>query len=107
MNLTTERVAHTSIPRSESYFASQIMPLNNVKGEYLSKPGFYFILLSYDGLIFHSQAGSKNGHKYATLAIIEGSPLAVGGTGPDTKKSEILDISSNTWTEVADYSYHD
>ena len=103
-----ERVAHTSISRNESYFASQVAPLNNVKGEYLGscKTGFYLILFSYDGLIFHSQADSKNGHYYSTLAIIDGAPLAVGGSSP-TKKAEILDISSNTWTEVADYPYHD
>ena len=64
-------------------------------------------LFSYDGLIFHNQADSKNGHYYTTLANIDDAPLAVGGDGPTTKKAEILDISSNTWTEVADYPYHE
>ena len=109
MNLKMERAAHTSFPRNESYFASHLAPMNNVKGEYLGscKTGFYLILFSYDGLIFHSQADSKNGHFYSTLAIIDGAPLAVGENSPNTKKAEILDISSNTWTEVADYPYHD
>jgi len=39
------------------------------------------------------------------LAKIGGAPLAVGGYS--NKKAEILDISSNKWTEVADYPYHD
>ena len=102
-----ERVAHTSFPRSESCFVFQIVSLVNVKGDYLGKPGFYLILFSYDGLIFHSQADSKTKHYYTTLAIIDGAPLAVGGFSTYTNKSEILDISSNTWTEVADYPYHD
>ena len=63
--------------------------------------------LSYDGLVFHKQADSKNGHYYTTLAKIDESPLAVGGYDPTIKKAEILDIQSNTWTEVADYPYHD
>ena len=63
--------------------------------------------LSYDGFIFHNQANSKNAHHYTTLANIDKAPLAVGGIGPKTKKAEIFDISSNSWTEVADYPYHD
>ena len=41
------------------------------------------------------------------MANIDQAPLAVGGSGPNTKKAEVFDISSNTWTEVADYPYHD
>ena len=73
----------------------------------------FFMFFSYDGDIFHNQAASKNGHYAITLAMIDEAPLAVGGanswssTGePDTNKAEILDILSNTWTEVADYPYH-
>ena len=62
---------------------------------------------SYDGVVFHNQADAKNGHYYTTLAKIDDAPLAVGGTGPTIKKAEILDISSNTWTEIAEYPYHD
>ena len=61
---------------------------------------------SYDGLIFHNQADSKNDHAYSSLAKIDGAPLVVGCGSPYTKKAEILDISSNTWTEIADYPYH-
>ena len=64
-------------------------------------------LFSYDGIIFHNQADSKNGHYWTTLANIDDTPLAVGGASPTTKKAEILDISSNTWTEIAEYPYHD
>ena len=64
-------------------------------------------LLSYDGNVFHNQANSKNGHYYSTLANVDDAPLAVGGYNPLIKKAEIFDISSNTWTEVADYPYHD
>ena len=60
---------------------------------------------SYDGFIFHSQADSKNKHYRTTLAKIDEAPLIVGDYSG--KKTEILDISSNTWTEAADYPYHD
>ena len=33
------------------------------------------------------------------------APLAVGGRYTD--KAESFDISTNTWTEVTDYPYHD
>ena len=62
---------------------------------------------SYDGFIFHNQADAKNGHAYTTLAKIDGVPLAVGGQSSTTNKAEILDITSNTWTEIAEYPYHE
>jgi len=40
------------------------------------------------------------------LANIDDAPLAVGGQSDNTKKAEIFDISSNTWTEIAEYPYH-
>ena len=64
-------------------------------------------LFSYDGSVFHNQADSKHGHYWTTLAKIDESPLAVGGYNPKINKTEIFDISSNTWLEVADYPYHD
>ena len=68
----------------------------------------YFELsnLSYDGSIFHTHPDSKTGHYATTLANVEGSPLAVGGSDPETNKAETYDISTNTWTQIADYSYH-
>ena len=63
-------------------------------------------LLSYDGFVFHNKADAKNQHYVTTLATIDGAPLAVGGYS-NVKKAEIFDISSNTWTEVAEYPYHD
>ena len=68
---------------------------------------FPLIWFSYDGFIFHNHADSKNTHYYTTLANIDNSLLAVGGHDPNTNKAEILDISSNIWTEIADYPYHD
>ena len=68
---------------------------------------FYITLFSYDGSVFHNQADSKNGHYYTTLAKIGEAPLAVGGYSSNTNKAEILDISSNVWTEIAEYPYHD
>ena len=62
---------------------------------------------SYDGVIFHNQADAKNGHYATALAKIDEAPLAVGGESLNTNKAEILDISSNTWTEIARYPYHD
>jgi len=61
---------------------------------------------SYDGDIFHNQANAKNGHYFTTLAKIDEAPLAVGGGWAETNKAEILDIASNTWTEIAEYPYH-
>ena len=66
---------------------------------------FYQTLFSYDGAVFHNQADSKNGHYWTTLAKIDEAPLAVGGYS-NIKKAEILDISSNVWTEIAEYPYH-
>ena len=40
------------------------------------------------------------------MAEIDEAPLAVGGANSNTNKAEILDISSNTWTEIAEYPYH-
>ena len=62
-------------------------------------------LLSYDGFVFHNQADAKNEHYLTTLASIDEAPLAIGGQS--TKKAEIFDVSSNSWTEIADYPYHD
>ena len=71
----------------------------------------YFMLLifhSYDGDAFHQHSNSKNGHYTTTLANMEGSPLAVSGRSGSTwhNKSETYDISTDTWTEVAEYPYH-
>ena len=62
---------------------------------------------SYDGFLFHNQENSKTGHYFTTLAKIDEAPLAVGGENSNTNKAEILDIASNTWTEIAEYPYHD
>ena len=60
---------------------------------------------SYDGFAFRRHADAKNEHYYTSLAKIDGSPLIVSGLGH--KKVETYDISTNKWTEVADYPYHD
>ena len=64
-------------------------------------------LFSYDGVIFHNQASSKNAHYPTTMAKIGKAPLAVGGSSSSDNKAETFDISTNTWTEVANYPYHD
>ena len=63
-------------------------------------------LLSYDGDLFHNHANAKNGHWRTSLAKIYEAPLAVGGYSSNTNKAEILGITSNTWTEIAEYPYH-
>ena len=68
---------------------------------------WFIILFSYDGLYFYNQPNSTYGHYYTTLANIDAAPLAVGGYSPNINKAEILDISSNTWTEVDNYPHHD
>ena len=62
---------------------------------------------SYDGVRFRNHVDSKHKHWETSLANIEGSPLAVGGYSPATNKAETYDISTDVWTEVADYPYHD
>ena len=73
--------------------------------------GIFWVLItslfSYDGDFFHNQADSKTEHAFTTLAKIDEAPLAVGGQSSNTNKAEILDISSNKWTEIAEYPYHD
>ena len=64
------------------------------------------IIFSYDGLAFRNHADSNNDHRWTSLANHDGSPLIVGGSSPN-KKVETYDISTNKWTEVADYPYHD
>ena len=64
---------------------------------------------SYDGLIFHQHADSIHGHSHIPLANVNGSPLAVGGYHGNgyNRKAETFDITTNAWTEVADYPYLD
>ena len=68
---------------------------------------FSFYISSYDGDVFHNQANSKNGHYFTTLSKIDDVPLAVGGQSSNTNKAETLDVSTNSWTDVSDYPYHD
>ena len=77
-----------------------------MKGLFILTNIFYVTWFSYDGFIFHNQADSKNGHYFTTMAKIDEAPLAVGGLSSNTNKAEILDIASNTWTEIAEYPYH-
>ena len=63
---------------------------------------------SYDGDAFHQHANSKNGHYSTSLANMDGLPLAVSGQSGSTwhNKSEMYDISTDSWTDVAEYPYH-
>ena len=77
-----------------------------MKGLLFLRNIFHLNWFSYDGDIFHNHADSTNGHYATTLAKIDEAPLAVGGSDSNTNKAEILDISSNTWTKIAEYPYH-
>jgi len=66
----------------------------------------FYLQIHSPGFIFHNQADVTNEHFQTSLANIDGDPLAVGGNSSYTK-AEILDIASNTWTEIAEYPYHD
>ena len=106
-SLNLERVGLTTSPSNESYFVSREQGALAVKGLLVSlRNDFHITRFSYDGFVFHNQANPKNGHGKTTLATIDEAPLAVGGESPNTNKAEILDISSNTWTEIAEYPYH-
>ena len=115
MTLLEERVGHMisqiiQISLREFCYAFQITTKANVKGEwrFLGKFSTRMKTLSYgmdsyDGNIFHNQTDSNTEHQYISLATFDEAPMAVGGK---TAKAEILDISSNTWTEIEDYPYH-
>lgn len=61
---------------------------------------------SYDGNNFFNHTNSIFGHRKTSLANYNGSPMAVGGYSK-SNKTEIYDISTDTWTEAAEYPYHD
>ena len=108
-----EPVEHSCFPKKELCFALVHRTKRVVKGNFLFGVCYleqkFCIIFSYDGYAFRNHADSQNGHYYTTLANIEGHPLAVGGyTGSAyIKKAETYNISTNTWTETADYPYHD
>ena len=62
---------------------------------------------SYDGEAFRNHADSKYGHYVTSLANFKDSPLAVGGYDPLINKAETYEISTNTWTEVGIYPFHE
>ena len=64
-------------------------------------------IFSYDGVAFHRHSDAKTGHVYTTLANYDGSPFAVGGSDPDSNKVEVYDISTDKWSDVLEYPYHD
>ena len=105
MIFNTERVAHTTSLINVSCFVSRLQRRLVVKGLSFYRDYFDITRFSYDGFLFHNQADAKNEHDYTTLAKIDEAPLAVGGS--NTNKAEILDITSNTWTEISEYPYHD
>lgn len=61
---------------------------------------------SYDGDIFHNHGDSNTGHYTTALATFEGSPFAVGGYEPTSNKTETYNITTDVWTDTADYPYH-
>ena len=97
-------MGHFISPKNE--FCSVFLTLieANARGKF-SNIFDHYLIFSYDGDVYHNHADSKNGHYWTSLANIEGSPLAVGGAGPNINKAETYDIATNTWTEVADYPY--
>ena len=104
-----ERVVHTTFQKNELCYAFLAYTGPSVKGLssiFSDWNHFYMILFSYNGFVFHNQADSKNDHYLTTLAMIDEDPMAVGSFNK-TNKAEVFDISSNVWTEVAEYPYHD
>ena len=73
----------------------------------MKKNSFIILFFSYDGIVFQDHDDSNYGHHFTSLANIEGFPLATGGFMNDTNKAETYDYSTNTWTEVAEYPYHE
>ena len=107
MNFVLELVAHSVSLINEFCFVFRTQRGLVVKGLFILRNVFHGTGFSYDGFIFHNQADAKNGHYETSLAKIDEAPLAVGGSSSSTNKAEILDIASNTWTEIAEYPYHD
>ena len=106
MTSNTELVVPSTSLTNESCFVFRTQRRLAVKGLLFTKNDFDMTRFSYDGVIFHNQADAKNGHHRTSLTNIDEAPLAVGGYNSDTNKAEILDIASNTWTEIAEYPYH-
>ena len=67
---------------------------------------FNSLFSSYDGVATHFHADSTIAHYKTSLVDFNGVPLAVGGYNANTNKAETYDISTNKWTEVANYPYH-
>ena len=106
MNFVLELVAHSVSPINEFYFVFRTQRGLVVKGLFILRNDFHGTEFSYDGFIFHNHADANNEHYQITLAKIDDAPMAVGGYSSKMNKAEILDISSNTWTEIAEYPYH-
>ena len=108
MNFTWELVALTTSLINEFYFVFRKQRRLAVKGLFILMNYFDISQFSFDGSIFYNQASSNYGHHRSSLAkTSDGAPLIVGAERPLSNKAEIMDIASNTWTEIAEYPYHD
>lgn len=93
-----ERVLLCFADKSEKFCERYVMVLKSQSS--------YSNLFSYDGNNFFNHTNSIFGHRKTSLANYNGSPMAVGGYSK-SNKTEIYDISTDTWTEAAEYPYHD
>ena len=108
MIFSEELVGHSIIQKNVSCCAFQLVIDRHVKGKFQSSwIKIILTIFSFDGQSFYNHTDSTHGHYFTSLANLDGSPLAVGGSGPNINKTEIYDIASHTWTEVEDYPYHD
>ena len=66
-----------------------------------------FSIFSYDGVAFRTHANSTNLHWSISLGNHNGFPFAAGSHSPNTNKTETYNITTDTWTELEDYPYHE
>ena len=108
INLIWELVVPTISLIHVSCFVLRMERVLAVKGLFILMNYFDISQFSFDGSIFYNQASSNYGHHRSSLAkTSDGAPLIVGAERPLSNKAEIMDIASNTWTEIAEYPYHD
>ena len=66
----------------------------------------YYFIHSFDGQIYQPVGDSTNYHRYTYgIANYRGNALTTGSFSPANKKTEILDMTTMTWSDADDYPF--
>ena len=63
--------------------------------------------LSFDGILSKPHRSASQGHHATSLGNLNNQVLAVGGESSATLATELMNISSNTWSTKSPYPYCD